>query len=51
MKTRVATAAQWARMDPSRKPEPEGLTLSSRDGGDLVATINGSNLRRSTNDK
>lgn len=43
---RKLTPAQWLRLDPARKPQPESFPVSSRDGGEVVASVNGSVLRR-----
>ncbi len=44
--SKFLSASQWVRLSPERKPEPESFPLSSRDGGDVIATVNGSVLRR-----
>jgi hypothetical protein len=45
--SKFLTASQWSRLDPSRKPEAESFTLSSKDGGDVVKVApSGAVLRR-----
>ncbi len=44
--SRIASASQWLRINPDRRPEPASFPLSSRDGGEVVASANGSILRR-----
>jgi hypothetical protein len=45
--TKFATASQWYRIDPDRRaPREVSLPLSSREGGEVVSTVKGCNLRR-----
>lgn len=45
--SKFATASQWTRINPDRRaPQTAVLTLSSRDGGDIIAEVNGTKLRK-----
>ena len=44
--SKILSASQWFRLDDSRRPAPVSFPLSSKDGGELIRSANGTNLRK-----